>query len=134
MKKINPILTRYIIIFWLFALSILLLFIPVYLYIYDFTLKNELSFIKDRLRKGIEYFDFTVSSLNNTAFIISTDKRFDMLSSDPRFISKYGGINPNDLQELRRIYSNHILPYSIIADSGLIFSRNLNIFSAEGRV
>jgi AraC-like DNA-binding protein len=118
MIRIHPILLRYLLIFLLFASFLLLLFVPIYGYVFDFTLKNELGYRVDRLRSGVAAIDASVIALNTT--VISTER-------DSRFrIFKYNVLgpaaNPYALSELRDAFNNMLLSHSLIADAGVLFS------------
>jgi AraC-like DNA-binding protein len=121
MARINPILLRHILTFFLFALAVLLLFVPVYRYVSRFTLENELSYVRNRLRGGISVFDTTIMALNNTLVFTSGDSRFRILKYRPLHI----GENPFLLTELQRTFNGIILSHSLIADAGIIFSREV---------
>jgi AraC-like DNA-binding protein len=121
MARINPILLRYILIFFLFAVVVILLFVPVYQYISHFTLENELSYVRNRLRDGISVFDTTIMALNNTLVFTSGDSRFRILKYSPLHI----GENPFLLTELQRTFNSIILSHSLIADAGIIFSKEV---------
>jgi AraC-like DNA-binding protein len=121
MARVNPILLRYILIFFLFAGVVILLFVPVYRYVSHFTLENELSYVRNRLRGGISVFDTTIMALNNTLVFTSGDSRFRILKYSPLHI----GENPFLLTELQRTFNSIILSHSLIADAGIIFSREV---------
>jgi AraC-like DNA-binding protein len=121
MARVNPILLRYILIFFLFALAVILLFVPVYRYVSGFTLENELGYARNRLRGGISVFDTTIMALNNTLVLTSEDSRFRMLKYSPLQIRE----NPFLLTELQRTFNGIILSHSLIADAGIIFSREV---------
>jgi len=125
MKIIHPVLFRYILIFFLFAFLIILLFIPVYLYISDFTLKNELSLLINKLHNGVDIVDFTINNINNTAFILRTDQRYSIFKSEPHVLRDYTGINPYHLTQLRNTFQILTLPHSIMTDTGVIFSKDV---------
>jgi AraC-like DNA-binding protein len=118
MKRINPVFARYILIFLLFSLFLLVFFVPVYGYIFDFTLKNELSHIYGKLRGGIAALDSTVKALNNMVIATSGDSRFRIFKYD----ALRRNYNPYTLRELQNTLNSLILSQSLIADTGIVFS------------
>jgi AraC-like DNA-binding protein len=121
MIRINPILLRYILIFFLFAAVVILLFVPVYRYVSRFTLENELGYVSNRLRGGISVIDTTIMALNNTLVFTSEDSRFRILKYSPLQIRE----NPFLLGELQRTFNSIILSHSLVADAGIIFSKEV---------
>jgi AraC-like DNA-binding protein len=118
MKRIHPVLIRYILIFLLFSLFLFVFFVPVYRYISDFTLKNELSYIYDKLYSGVAAIDSTVRALNNMVIATSGDSRFRIFKYD----TPGQNYNPYTLRELQNTLNNLILSQSLIADVGIVFS------------
>jgi AraC-like DNA-binding protein len=126
MGRIHPIFLRYILVFCFFSLLILLLFVPVYFYVSDFTRNNELAFIENKLRSGIELFDSTIKGLNNAALITGIDTRFNVFKSDTLKIrGDFSRINPYALTELQNTFRALLLPYPLIADVGILFSQDV---------
>ena len=118
--RINPIFRHYALVFFLFALFLLVLFVPVYIYISDFVLNNELTYMLDKLNNGIAVFDSALEALNSTVMFISRDSRF--LDFQHEFTDPER--NPFVLSELRNLFASLILPHSLIADAGIIFTEN----------
>jgi hypothetical protein len=118
MKRIHPVFARYILIFFLFSIFLLVFFVPVYRYISDFTLKNELSHIQNRLQGGVAALDSAIKVLNNMVIATKGDSRFRILNyNTPR-----QNYNPYTLRELQATLNSLILSQSIIADVGIAFS------------
>ena len=126
MQKLNLIFLRYLMILLLFSALLLILFMPTYFHIYNFTLANELNLINERLQWGVSSLDTAINTLNNIAILTNRDSRFRIFTQDPhvqdRNIIK---ANPILLYELRNHFSGLLLPSSVISDAGIIFSRDI---------
>jgi AraC-like DNA-binding protein len=118
MRRLNIILVWHLYIFLLFAALLLLVFVPVYQYIADFTLRNELAHTENRMKQGIESVDAVITNLNNMISSTSADSRFRALKFRD---SGESVINPYSLRELRDAINIPLLPYSLPADAGLVF-------------
>ena len=114
----NPIFIRYTLIFLLFSLVLFLILVPVYRFIVDFTLENELKYINDKLNTGVSAVDSAVVILNNTVFATARDSKFRILLNNP----PQGEYNPWDLKLLQERLTGHILAQSLTADAGIIFA------------
>ena len=119
-KTSYPVLVRYIFVFLLFSLILLVLFIPVYSYIADFTLKNEISSMNEKLENGVLVLDSAVMTLSNIVITTSRDSRYRLLKHD----SPVENFSPFALRELQANLNNLILSQPIIADIGIILSGN----------
>jgi len=122
--RLNIILVRYLFIFLLFAVLLLFLFLPVYNYITDFFLKNELTGISNRMEQGILTLNSLLTALEQNILTTRNDSRFSIFMSwiyDPPGGSQLHNTNPNILHELRTSFNSTLLPYSLPADAGLIF-------------
>jgi hypothetical protein len=120
MKQINPILLRYLLMFFLFSAVLLLLFVPIFQYIADFTLNNELSFVQDRLDRGSETLDTALNTLLNAVVITGEDPRFRKFKYDIENSGKELFL----LEQIQRGFNNLVFSQSIIADAGIIFPNN----------
>jgi AraC-like DNA-binding protein len=124
MKQINVILVRYLVIFLLFSLLTLLFFVPVYRYVMDFTVNNELSHISTRMEQGIVSLDSVFSALDLVSITLRQDSRFSFLKSravDPPDWIQIINVNYSTLMELRNSINLALAPYSIDIDAGLLF-------------
>jgi AraC-like DNA-binding protein/SHS2 domain-containing protein len=120
MKRINPILLRYLLMFFLFSGVLLLLFIPIFQYIAGFTLNNALSYIQDRLDRGSEILDTTLNTLLNAVVITGEDPRFRKFKYDIEGLDKEYFL----LEQIKKDFNNLVFSQSIIADAGIIFSND----------
>ncbi|MDR0561966.1 MAG: AraC family transcriptional regulator [Spirochaetaceae bacterium] len=120
--RINPILAKYIRIFFLFAGLLLLTYIPIYYYVTDFTLKNVLSFTSNKLNSGISAVDAAIGALNNASVTTAGDFRFRFLKYEAKDITIQN--NPYALLALRDSFNNMLLSHTI-ADAGILFSGNM---------
>jgi len=128
--KLNIILARYLFIFLLFAISLLLVFVPVYGYIANFTLRNELVHISNRMERGIGVLNSVLTSLDMGIISHSRDSRFSVFR--PWFFTppdqfQLKNINPNTLLELQDSLRLMILPYSLPADTGILFPNGMAV-------
>jgi AraC-like DNA-binding protein len=92
--------------------------VPVYRYILDFTLKNELNFIEDRLNNGVMVVESAIEALNNAIAFTGRDSRFKIFQYD----TMNSDISPYLLTELQKTFSGLLMTHSIITDGGIIFS------------
>ena len=118
MKRVHTVLVRYIIIFLAFSALILLAYAPVYRFISDFTLNNEIAHMEDKLRSGTAVVDSAVTTLKNTTILTSKDSRFRIL----KYKSPDQIVNPYTLLEMKEIINSMALSSPLIADAGIIFS------------
>ena len=128
--RLNIILARYLFIFLLFAVFILLIFVPVYGYIADFTLRNELVHISNRMEQGISVLNSVLAALDLGIISDSRDSRFSVFRSwffDPPDQFQLNNINPNTLLELQDSLRLKILPYSLPADTGILFPNGMAV-------
>ena len=124
MKQINIILVRYLVIFLLFSLLMFLFFVPVYRYVMDFTINNELSHISTRMEQGIASLDSAFSTLDLVSVTLRQDSRFSFLRSwgiNSLDWVRIIDVNYSTLLELRNSINLALLPYSIDIDAGLLF-------------
>ena len=121
MHKINPVFSRYLIVLFLFSSLLCILFIPAYMYVFNFTLENELTYIYDRFHWGVASLDAAMNAVNNTSILTNMDSRFKIFSQDRQELIK----NPVLLNELRSHFNRTLLSYPVIADAGIIFSPNI---------
>jgi AraC-like DNA-binding protein len=121
MNRHDPIFIRYILNFLVFALFILLLSVPIYRYVLNFTLKNELAFIEDRLNTGVAVINSTIEALNNVVGFTGRDSRFRVF----KYETGNSDINPHLLTELQNTFGGLLMTHSIITDGGIIFSRDV---------
>jgi hypothetical protein len=117
MKRINPIFLRYLLMFFLFSAVLLLLFVPIFQYIANFTLDNELSFVQDRLDRGGEILDTALHTLLNAVVITGEDPRFRRFKYDIESLDKEFFL----LEQIRKDFDHLLFSQSIIADAGIIF-------------
>ena len=123
MKRLNVILVRYLFIFLLFAGLILIFFVPVYKFVTDFTLDNELSHISGRMEQGIASLNSVFGSINLILLTAREDDRFTVMKTwfleppDRQALD----FNLPALQALRDSINLALLPYSIDIDAGLLF-------------
>jgi hypothetical protein len=103
--------------FFLFSSVLLLLFVPLFRYIADFTLNNELSFVQDRLDRGSETLDAVLSAVLNAATVTGGDPRFRKFKYDIESM----GNNFLLLEQIQKDFNNLLLSQAIIADAGIIF-------------
>ena len=120
-RKLNPVFIRYLMILFLFSALLLIVFIPVYLYFYNFTLSNELAFIYDRLHQGVSSLDTALIGINNIAILTNRDSRFNIFTQDRQNLELY----PFLLRELREHFSGIVFTHPVIADAGIVFSRDI---------
>ena len=128
--KLNIILTRYLLIFLLFAVFLLLIFVPVYAYIANFTLRNELVHITNRMEQGMSILTSVLTALDMCRISTSNDSLFAVLRSwffTPPDQDELNGINPYTLQKLQTSIQEQLLPYSLPADSGILFPNGLAV-------
>jgi AraC-like DNA-binding protein len=107
--------------FFLFAAVLLLLFIPVFQYITGFTRNNELLYIQDRLNRGIEAFDGTLTGLFNTVKITGEDPRFRRFKYDIESMRDEYFL----LDEIQKDFNSLLVSKPLIADAGIIFPNDL---------
>lgn len=124
MKWLNLVLIRYLLIFLFFAVFLLFLFVPIYRYVTDFTLQNELGYISGKMERGIATVDSTFTALNNLVISANRDSRFlffkfNVLESRDR--SWDDGIRPSILTELRDLLNMPALSPSLPLDMGILF-------------
>jgi AraC-like DNA-binding protein len=112
---------------FLFSTLLFIMFVPVYFYISNFTLKNELAYIYDRFHRGVDAVDAAISAVNNIAILTNRDSRFKIFKQDPASM----GMNPVLLGELRGHFNGLLIPHSIIEDAGIIFSRDVILTRQE---
>jgi len=120
-KKTRAVFFRYIIIFSLFAVILFMLFMPMYMYILNYTRTNALSSIRDRLNSGVTVIDSTVAVLNSMVLFTTQDSRFRSVNDE----FPNAETNPLALSELRSVFSRFILLQPLIADAGIIFSGDI---------
>jgi AraC-like DNA-binding protein len=129
MKMIPPVFIRYLFLFLLFALILLLLFVPIYWYITSFTMKSELGYMAEKLNAGIRVIDTTIAVLNNAAISTRQDSRFRTLG---RSLSKRQEseepkpeINPYTFMELKDVFNTLLESNTLVADAGIVFPGNV---------
>jgi hypothetical protein len=115
------ILLRYLLVFFCFAFLLFLFFVPVYQYLFRFTLHSELTSIQNKLHGGAAIIDTTTSVLNNAVAHTSGDSRFRIFKFNPMATRT----NPYLFTELQRALSGILLPHSLVADAGIIFSKDV---------
>jgi AraC-like DNA-binding protein len=126
MRRIHPILVRYLLLFLLFSLVLLALFVPVSRYVTDFTLKNELAYMGDKLRAGLEAIDASTVALNNTLLATARDSKFRVFKYGlPSSGAASKAINPYLLTELQNTFNALLEPNTIFADAGILFSKDI---------
>ena len=108
-------------ILFLFAALLLIMFIPVYLYMYNFALNNEFTYIYYRFHSGVSSLDTVINGVNNIAVFTNRDSRFDIFSQDRQYLGK----DPVLLNELRSYFNSVLLSHPLIEDAGIIFSPDL---------
>ena len=116
----HPVFIRYIFVFLLFSLVLLVLFIPLYRTILDFTLRSELQHIHEKLNNGVSALESAVFTLNNAVISTARDSRFRIF----QYKLPMENYNPYTLIELRDYLNSLIQAQSIISDCGIIFSDN----------
>ena len=124
MKRSNIILIWYLCIFLLFSAFILILFVPVYGYVTDFTLNNELSYIAKQMEQGIASLNSVLTTLDLIIITHRGDSRFMVFKSWSFNLPEQTqpiSINPITLLELRDSMNLALLPYSLSVDAGLLF-------------
>jgi AraC-like DNA-binding protein len=124
MRRLNLIIVRYLFIFLSFAVFLLLLFVPIYRYVTDFMLQNELAYISDKMERGIGAVDSVLTALNNMVVSAGRDSRFlffkfNVLENRDR--SWDNGINPSVLTELRDLLNMPGLSSPLPMDMGILF-------------
>jgi AraC-like DNA-binding protein len=123
MKRIHPILVRYLLIFLLFASPLLLLFVPVYRYVTAFTLHNEMVHIEEKLKSGMEVIDNASNTLNTVLAITIRDSQFRALKySLPENSPEPFGASPHLIMELWESFRTLLSSNPLIADAGIVFS------------
>lgn len=119
-NSLHPVFVRNILTFLLFSLVLLVLFIPVYRFIVNFTLENELKYIKDKLENGVVSIDSIIVTLNNAVIATTRDSRFRIIANT--WPSE--NYNPYTLKILQDSLNSQILTQSLIEDIGIIFSED----------
>jgi AraC-like DNA-binding protein len=127
MRRINLILLHYLFIFLLFGSLLLLFFIPVYFYISDFTVRNELGYMQDKLEGGIVIIDAAVSAMNNLLVSSGRDSRFWPIKLNKSTLTE----NPYAMRELRESFNSILLSHTVIADAGILLPGDLAITRAR---
>jgi len=128
--KLNVILFRYLFIFLFFAVFLLLFFIPIYGYVTNFTLQNELVHISNRMEQGIISLNSMLTALDLASISINNNSRFSILRAwniNQQDLSPASNIDPNILLELRNFIHLALLPHPLSADSGLLFPEGLAV-------
>ena len=120
MHRPNPVLVRYLLVLFLFSVLLLVFFIPVYFYIYNFTLNNEISYIQDRQHMGVASLDTALNTINNAAVHIAGDSRFRIFNEDSYKLARSSVL----LNELRSQFNGYFISHFVIADAGIVFSKN----------
>jgi AraC-like DNA-binding protein len=77
----------------------------------------------DKLHNGVMIIDNTVANLNNANMSTSEDSRFRFFKYDPLSMDA----NPYLLTEMQRSFKNLLLQNSLVADVGILFSREVVI-------
>jgi AraC-like DNA-binding protein len=124
MKRLNFILFRYLLIFLSFAIFLLLLFVPIYRYVTDFTLQNELAYISGKMERGIAAVDSVLVSLNSLVVSAGKDSRFVFFkfkTLEARDPSWDDDLNPFVLTELRDFLNMPALSSPLPMDMGILF-------------
>ena len=121
MRKLNPVFLRYLGVLFLFSALLLIVFIPVYFYIFNFTLNNELTFIYNRFHWGVSSLDNKLAEVNNIAIVTNRDSRFRIFTQDLPNLDA----NPVLLNELRGHFNSLMISHPLIENAGIIFSRDL---------
>lgn len=126
--KLNIILARYLFIFLLFSVFLLLLFLPVYRYITNFTFQIELDRISSRMEQGIGTFDSVLASLDLIIMSHQKDSRFSELRSwvnNPPGQSELNNISPITLLALRDSINLSLLSHPIPVNAGILFPNGM---------
>ena len=121
MKQPSSILLHYIMIFFLFAGVIFLLFIPVFQYISNSTLNKELSNIQGRLDRGIDAFDSALIAISTAITATKNDPRFVRFKYDFEIMSNEYIL----LNQMQIFYNNLFVPLPLVADAGIILSNDI---------
>ena len=121
MRKLNLVFMRYLLILLIFSALLLVLFVPAYLYIYNFTLTSELNHVYDRLNWGVSSLDDSISAINYIAILTGRDSRFRIFRQERHVIEA----NLVILNELRDHFNSLLFSYPVVANAGLVFNRNL---------
>ena len=121
MRKFDPVFSKYLTMLILFSALLFILLIPVYFYVYNFTLENELNYINNRFRLGVSSLDTAVNAVNNISVLTTMDSRFRIFSQDRHTLEQ----NPVMLNQLRNHFNGLLMSYPVIMDAGIIFSRDL---------
>jgi AraC-like DNA-binding protein len=126
MKLYYQVLVRYLLHFLVFAFLLLLVFVPVWWYAFNFYKNNELSYMADKMKAGIGAIDSSIIVVNNTIGALVNNSQFQAFrravmqeeSQDP-------SVNPNLLIELKAMLNTQLSSNSLFADAGILFSRNI---------
>jgi AraC-like DNA-binding protein len=127
MDRLNSVLLGYLLIFLLFGSLLLLFFIPIYFYVSDFTVRNELGYMQDKLDGGIAVIDAAVLAMNNLLVSSGRDSRFQAIKLNGSALIE----NPYAMRELRDSFNSTLLSHSVIADAGILLPGDLAITRAR---
>ena len=123
-KRLHILLVRYLLIFLFFAALLMLLFVPVYHYVTEFTLDNELTYITNGVEQGIAIFNTTISSLEHLILSTNRNPSFSIFREwhiHPPNQDEFNSINPVTLLELRNAFNLALASHSLLADTGILF-------------
>lgn len=106
-----------------FALTLLLLLIPVFLYVNSILYDMELERSVNRLNEGIAALDATADNLINAVSTTSQDMRFRRLS----YASAGESIDTTLLPGLQTGFRGLVTPQNLVSDAGILFGGDVII-------
>lgn len=105
--------------FLLFAILSNLFYIPCYIYLYYTVKKNSLENFNQHLKTGVSILDSTISSLGNLHTMMNQNSQYLLISSMAEEAAD------SDINTIRKVLSNYLMPYSIVAEAGLTMKDNI---------
>lgn len=116
-------LKRFVVMYLIFAVMLLCMCVPIYIYVHHTTYDNVRTSASQRLANGIAAMESSASVAINTYTSSTTDTRFRPL----KYMHGRYTDNPTELTPLVQMLRSLVLPADMLADAGFVFSKNLII-------